>query len=245
MKKAIVVAVLMVFGAGGVLAQTGEVYSLNVVGFQKLTAVSQGLVLVSAPFERSPNTLDDVVGPQLTGGKSEGSADLIATWDSAAQMYRRYWLKSSDGKWYAVGGGAATNVYIEPSDAFWLQNRRTTNQTVIVSGDVVDSAAVTNVLVPGLNLVSYPFSAPVDLNSSALTNGKAGKSEGVADLVAIWNAMQQQYVRYWLRSSDKKWCTVGSSSPATNVFIGGGVGFWYQNRATSNFVWVETRPYSL
>lgn len=244
MKKLWVVAVLLAMGVLGAFAQTGEVYSLNVVGFQKLTAVSQGLVLVSTPFERSPNTLDDVIGPQLTGGKSEGVADKIVLWDTGAQTYRTYWLKAADSNWYNLSGQRATDVVLNVNQGFWIQNRRVTNQTVIVSGDVVDDMVTTNIIVPGMNLLSYPFSTEVDINFSGLTNGTGGKSEGVADKIAVWNVQAQTYVQYWLKSADKKWYTL-SGSMATGVYVGGGRGFWYQRRGTTNFVWVEQRPYSL
>jgi hypothetical protein len=244
MKKSWVVMLLVLAGAMGVCAQTGEVYSLNVVGFQKLTAVSQGLVLVSTPFERSPNTLDDVIGPQLTGGKSEGVADQVIMWDAQSQQYERYWLKSGTNRWFTLYGQPATNAIILTRDGFWLRNQRTSNQVVIVSGDVVTGPAITNDLVPGLNLVSYPYSSQIDINQSALTNGKAGKSEGAADQLVLWDEAGKSYRRYWLRQSDRKWCTL-TNTVAVNVFVGGGVGFWYRNVNTNAFAWVETRPYTL
>lgn len=243
MKKLYIAVVVVFIAAVLSYAQTGEVYSLNIVGFQRLTAVSQGLTLVSTPFERSPNTLDDVIGPQLTGGKSEGVADLVTLWDATNQSYERYWLKASDSNWYNMSGYRATNVYITPSKGLWIKSRRASNQTVIVSGDVVADSAVSNTLVPGLSLVSYPFSTEIELNSSALTNGKAGKSEGAADVIALWDSASQLYVRYWLKSPDRKWYTM-QNVLASNVYIGGGRGFWYQNRDTVPFVWVERKPYS-
>lgn len=242
MKKLWVVVLLSVLGVSGVFAQTGEVYSLNVVGFQKLTAAT-GLVLVSTPFERAPNTLDDVIGAQLTGGKAELTADQVVMWNAQAQSYEQFWLKSTDQKWYTLGGTRATNTVITPQDGFWIRNRRLTNQTVIVSGDVVDDTARTNILLVGLNLVSYPFSSEIQINSSGLTNGKTGKAELMADQIVIWDPASQSYQQYWLKT-DRKWYTL-AGAVATNVFVGGGRGFWYRNRNTNSFVWVEVRPYTL
>jgi hypothetical protein len=223
-------------------AQTGEVYSLNVVGFQKLTAASNGLTMVSTPFLRTSNTLDDIVGGQLAAGKSSTLADNVLIWNKTNQSYDTYWLRT-DRVWFALSGSLATNTSLPTDAGFWIRNRRTTNQTVVVSGDVVDYNAITNVLVPGLTMVSYPFSTDIDINRSSLTNGKNGKSSTLGDNITIWDAAVQGYQTYWLRT-DKVWRTL-SGEMATNVFVGSGKGFWYRNRNAANFNWVESRPYTL
>lgn len=224
---------------GWAYAQT-EVYSVNVVGFQRLTAVT-GLTLVATPFIRTNNTLDGVIGGQLTPGKSSGLADNILMWDPIAQRYDTYWLKSSDSNWYTLAGARATNP-VTPSHGMFVLNRRTTNQVIIVSGDVPNQAAITNQLVPGLNMVSYPFSTDIDINSSQLTNGRAGKTSGQADSIYLWNATSKLYETYWLKT-DRKWYTIGGVL-ASNVRVGGGRAFWYLNRTNTIFSWVESRPYT-
>lgn len=223
-------------------AQTGEVYSLNVVGFQKLTSVSNGLTMVSTPFLRTPNTLDDVVGGQLHGGKVSSTADNILMWNKTNQSYDTYWLRT-DRVWIALSGSLATNTSLPTDAGFWIRNRRTTNEIVVVSGDVVDYTAITNSLVPGLSMVSYPFSTEADINKCGLTNGKNGKVSSTADNITIWDPTTQSYQTYWLRT-DKVWRAL-SGEFASNVFVGSGKGFWYRNRNTVNFSWVEPRPYTL
>lgn len=225
------------------LAQTGEVYSLNVVGFQKVTAVSGGLTMVSTPFSRSPATIDDVIGDQMTRGKTEGSADNVIIWYPSSQTYSTYVLKT-DGFWYTLDGTRATNTGIDTELGFWLRNRAVTDRIVVVSGDVPEDDIATNVLLPGLSMVSYPFSTEVMINDSGLTNGLAGKTEGSADNIIIWDPDTRTYKTYVLKSSDHQWYDL-SNNKATNVFVGAGRGFWYRNRAGSNFEWVEARPYTL
>ncbi|MBU1909221.1 MAG: hypothetical protein KJ726_04160 [Verrucomicrobia bacterium] len=235
-------ALLCVLIAAPAFAQS-EVYSVNVVGFQKLTAVSSGFTMVSTPFEKSSNNLDNVIGPQLTGGKSEGVADQINLWDQSLQRYQTYWLKAADSYWYDLSGLRATNVYLNPDDGFYIRNRAVTNRVVVVSGDVPADDIITNVLVPGFSLVSYPFSTAININNSGLTNGKSGKSEGVADQATLWNSGTAKYDTYWLKSTDRKWYNL-SGTLATNVYVGAGVGFFYRNRDSVNFNWVEARPYT-
>ncbi|HRZ11730.1 MAG TPA: hypothetical protein P5567_04660 [Kiritimatiellia bacterium] len=229
---------LMILSSSG----QSEVYSVNVVGFQKGSATSNALTMTSTPFSKTSNNLDGVIGNQLTSGKTDGGADNVALWDSTNQTYKRYWLKSSDTNWYTLAGARATNVFVTTYDGIWIQSRRATNQTVVFSGDVPEMDTATNFLQPGMNLVSYPFSTDIDINSSGLTNGKSGKTDGGADNIAIWDPASQAYTRYWLKT-DRKWYTLAGSL-ATGVKVGAGRGFWYQNRTNVVFNWVEHRPYT-
>jgi hypothetical protein len=230
-------------------AQTDEVFSLNVVGFQKITVTSNTRVMVATPFIRNPNTLDDVIGQQLTPGRSEGSADNIYMWNVVSQQYDRYIRPLTDSNWWVVSltPVRATNVFLTPQTGFYIQDVKSTSQTetVILSGDVVDSPVVTNALVYGLNLVSYPYSCSIDINSSGLTNGRAGRSEGSSDVIYIWDPTGRLYRRYALISSNRKWWYVSTHPYVATVSVGAGQAFFYQRTTNSTFYWVETRPYSL
>ena len=239
-KAAVILAAVSLVAQTGSFAQD-EVYSVNVVGFQKLTAVSSGLTMVSVPFSKSSNTLDGVVGPQLTAGKTSTSADNISIWNAVSQRYETCWLKLADSNWYTLAGAKATNQIITSMGLF-VQNRTATSRVVVVSGDVPNASRITNNLLPGLNLVSYPFSTDVDINQSGLTNGKTGKTSSSADNIRIWNSGTKQYDSYWLKT-DRKWYTFAGDL-ASNVRVGFGVGFWYQNRTNIVFDWSEARPYT-
>ena len=236
-----VAAVVFAGMAMSSFGQTGEVYSLNVVGFQKLAATS-GFTMVSTPFLRTPNTLDDVIGSQLSGGKASSLGDNITMWNKTNQSYDTYWLRT-DGVWRTLSGTFATNTSLTPDEGFWIRNRKSTGQTVVVSGDVVEDSSITNCLVPGFNMVSYPFSTEIDINKSALTNGKSGKASSLADNITVWDPAIQNYQTYWLRT-DRVWRTL-SGTMATGVTVGSGRGFWYRSRNTVNFNWIEPRPYTL
>lgn len=239
----LVAAIVCVVVAGSALAQTGEVYSLNIVGFQKLTASSQGLTMVSTPFSKAQGTLDEVITNQLYGHKSSTYADNIYLWNPTNQAYENYYLKT-DGRWYGFDGTLATNVNLTSQKGFWVYNKRgLSNELFVVSGDVVDDAAVTNSLIVGMNMVSYPFSTPIDLNQSGLTNGFGHKSSTYADNVFLWDSAAKAYQNYYLKT-DRKWYKFDGTL-ATNVMVGGGGGFWYRNKGGSTFVWTEPRPYTL
>jgi len=244
MRKVMCLALTGLLAAATSYAATNEVYSVNVVGFQKLNVRSNGLTMVNVPFDAASNTLDGIFGAQLSGGKSELSADGVQIWVNGA--YKRYILKNTDMLWYDVDTGLrATGVYIYPEMGMWVRNRTTTTRVVTVVGDVVTDPVVTNILSVGLNLVSYPFSAEIDINNTTLTNGRAGKSELSADTIQIWNSASQSYARYMLKNTDRQWYNVDTGLKASGVKVGQGQGFWYKNTTNVVFNWVEPRPYVL
>ena len=109
-------------------AQTGEVYSLNVVGFQKVSALaSGGLVLSSTPFDRDAANLDNVLGTNGIAASTLGLADNCLMYDKYTQSYLIYWLfshtnPSLNRKWRS-SSGLATNVFIQPGQGFWYRSR--------------------------------------------------------------------------------------------------------------------------
>ncbi len=220
----------------------------NVVGFQKIIARTGGMVMASTPFNRSPATLDNVIGRQLTGGKSQSGSDNVLLWNALEQKYEYYWINNRAGSnWFSGGDipAPATN-FVTTDLGFWLDNNKTTASLVIASGDVVENGSVTNRLLPGYNLVSYPFSQAVDINACGLTNGAAGKSESGSDRILVWDEAAWMYQRYWLRKVDRRWLTGGATPTlSTGVMVGGGRGFWYERNTNTVFAWIEPRPYIL
>ncbi len=235
------------------LAQTGEVYSLNIVGFQKVNALgSSGLLLGSTPFDRDAATLDNVLGTNGVAGTTLGSADNCLMYDKYTQSYLQYWLLANANptlnRHWRSAAGLATNVYILPGQGFWYRNRASSNTVIVLAGDVVDVTAVTNVVVPGLQMLAYPFSTSIRMTDLTLTNGVAGATLGAADNIMIYVPTNQSFSQYWLFSSanpalNRKWRS--SSGLATNVFIDSGQGFWYRSRLSTTNLWVEVRPYTI
>ena len=62
----------------------------------------------------------------------------------------------------------ATNIYLTPGVGYIVSRAsiRTSNAMIIVAGDVVLDTGVTNTLVEGLNLVSYPYNCDVNAYES-------------------------------------------------------------------------------
>lgn len=251
--SALLVAVVCAGVAVSSFAQTGEVYSLNVVGFQKVTAPSNGLMLASSPFDPNDPGINKVIGPQMTPGGSYGVGDNIIMWAAASQGYKNFYLRTIGGsnQWIDVNVSpniVATNAFIDPGVGFWVRNRHASNQVIVVSGDVVNQATMSKTVVPGLQILSYPYSTAIGLNSCGLTNGKPTTSFGTADNVIMWDAATQTYKNYYLRtmSGTNKWIDVNvSPNVIASNDIPSGSAFWYRSRGAASFTWVASKPYTL
>jgi hypothetical protein len=251
--KVLLTAIVCATVASTSFAQTGEVYSLNVVGFQKVSALaSGGLVLSSTPFDRDTANLDNVLGTNGIAGATLGAADNCLMYDKYTQSYLQYWLFSHTNptlnRHWRGTAGLSTNVYLLPGQGFWYRNRASSDMTLVMAGDVVDVGAVTNLLVPGLQMLSYPFSTSIRMTDMTLTNGVAGATLGGADNIMMYVATNQSFNQYWLFSHtnptlNRKWRS--AAGLATNVFVQPGQGFWYRSRLTTSNLWVEVKPYTL
>ena len=249
MKKIMSIALTGLLAATLAHAASNEVYSVNVVGFSKVD-VPVGLSIMAMPFDAEAGTIDDVVGTNGVYGSTSFVADNVMLYDEVTQQFDIYWLFSHSSiggaKWRNVGGWA-TNVYLYPGMSFWYRSRAAEMWTNSMVGDVVPDAAVTNTIVPGLQLLSYPYSADVVLTDMNLTNGVYGTTAFVADNIMLYNTDTQQFDIYWLFSHSSvggpKWRNVGGW--ATNVVINMGEGFWYRSRGASNLTWIEPCPYDL
>lgn len=247
------------------IGQTNSVYSINVVGFQKVTVppsdMGTGLQLLGVPFDANPGTMDEVVGTHGTYGSTVGTGDNIIMYDSAGSnaQYKTYYLRFNqlEGKpmWRYAGETQAwaTNVYLYPNQGFWYHNRATTAFTNVMTGDVVYDDVVSTTIAPGLQLLSYPYSSEILLSDLGLTNGTYGSTIGTADTIIMYDPEApagRQYLTYYYRFNQLEgkpmWRYAGDvQSWATNTVIRPYQGFWYKNISTSNFEWVEERPYTI
>ncbi len=234
-------------------AQTGEVYSVNVVGFQKVTVPpTGGLALCSTPFEANVPTLDNLLGTNGVAAFTLATADNCYMFDKYTQLYRMYWLFSHSNpalnRHWRSPTGLASNDHIRPGEGFWYLNRASNNVTLVLAGDVVDVGAVTNVIVPGLQMLSYPFSISRRMLDLDLTNGVSGMTMATADNIMTYTPSNQRFTIYWLFSHtnpayNRKWRS--PNGIASNDFIQPGQGFWYLSRSTTTNLWVEVKPYTL
>jgi hypothetical protein len=227
------------------LSQNDAVYSVNIIGMQKQPVV-QNLQMLANPFERM--TIKDLVGTSGVAGNSADIADNVILYNPDTQAYVTYYLRNLPSpsflQWLGPSG-IATNVFIEPGMGFFYRSRTSESRTNTVVGDVVMSSSITNVIKPGLQLLSYPYSVGKNMSDLNLKGGVSGSALDVADNIVLFNSGTQAYITYYLRNlpapSGLQW--LGPQGVATNVVINPGQSFFFRSRVTSNYNWVETSPY--
>ncbi|MDD3604751.1 MAG: hypothetical protein PHD86_06160 [Kiritimatiellae bacterium] len=251
--------IFMVLFAAALLAAPAfaqdAVYSLNVVGFQKVAAVPTALTLAGNPFESPDPELNSLISTQLTAGASFGAADKILKWDADSQTYVKYYLRNNAragvvNKWVLSTdeGIPTTNVFLNSDDGFFIQTVASSTQQVVMVGDVVNDPEIQKSIPAALSLHSFPYSAPIAIKDMNMTNATAGASFGASDKLMVWDEAQQQYIKYYFRNNARagvvnKWVLSTDEGVETTDVINPNDGFWIQ--ALSQFQWVAKRPYTL
>ncbi|HMO52507.1 MAG TPA: hypothetical protein PKE26_14745, partial [Kiritimatiellia bacterium] len=173
---------------------------------------------------------------------------VAVPFNAAIQDYVTYYLRSAASIGYPEwrrGNEWATNVFIQPGQGFFYLSRLVAVRTNTSVGDVVLAAAVTNLVMPGLQLLSYPYAAPVKISDLNLKSGVHGTSAAVADNLVLYDSSIQDYVTYYLRSA----ASIGypewrrGNEWGTNVVIQPGQSFFFRSRVNNSYNWVEQSPY--
>lgn len=249
MKKSILIA-LAAFTAGSIFAQeSNTVSSANIVGYVK-SVQQDGLQIITSPF--GGGTLNEIAPTNGLGGTTLSTADNVYLY-VPGEGYKNYFLAGDVGnpeynyKWFDNETGTlATNV-IPAGQSFWYRSRVGTTNEVVFSGNVVLDNSITNQIVEGLQLISSPYSASLDLNSLGLTNGLGGTTLSSADNIHLY-VPGEGYKNYFLAGDvgnpeyNYKWFDNETGTLATNK-ISMETGFWYRCRKTGGFTWVMPRPY--
>ena len=239
-------------------AQEQSVYSVNIVGFQKVELADQSqFSLMSVPFDIGDGTLGDIFGTNtLYGSASPGLADRLRFWDTAEQVYVNVGV-GPDGKFYrqTSGGGWVSpleevNFEVELGEGFWIvsSGEAGSDRDVILAGDVIADESFSYNFFTGFHVLAFPFSAPIDLQdtSFASSGASASAAPGAADRVRVWDRDEQAYVNYGL-GPDGNWYLQTSAgawvSPlelADHTLQPGEAFFYF---AQESFTWTEPNPY--
>ncbi|MBM4148605.1 MAG: hypothetical protein FJ224_06135 [Lentisphaerae bacterium] len=226
--------------------------SVNVVGYAKIPQ-PPGLDLKSCIFYvmDGSNTLSGILGTNGVAGTSETTADNVYLY-IPNEGYKTYFLLSHanpslNRKWIDADSFELATNEVLPGVGFWIRNRNSQTNHYIHLGEAELDATVTATVLPGLQMLAYPYSANANINGAlSLTNGIAGAGETSADNIYIYTS-GTGYKTYFLLSHanpslNRKWIDADSFEVA-DVDVLAGQGFWYRSRASSSFQWVLKRPY--
>lgn len=226
-------------------AQTTPVYSVNMMGFQKLPVPAGGLSIASVPYGNAPADINTVLRDQLTAGGDLNTADTAYFFDATSQVYRvvYLYLDGTNVVWRDNDSQETAQNPVIPGLGFWIRSNQGADQSLIVSGEVLTQDAITNAVVPGLQLLAYPY--PAAKSAAALTlaaHAVKGETLESADVIYLWRDAIQQFQTLFFYT-DGTLVDFATGDPATNV-LKEGEAFWYKHLG-SGFSWVEAKPYAL
>jgi hypothetical protein len=238
-------------------ADEDAVFSVNVVGFQKMELPIDGRFrFASMPFNAGDSTLLDIFGTNsLRRSAFLSAADKVILYDNSEGTYQR-WAQRPDGLFYKAnnatewGAQQSGNPVITRGQGFWLASASGTQTNIItLVGDVVMNPTSLIDLAAGFQIVAYPFSSDFNLEETAgLTNSGAAASAflSLTDRLSLYDPETGTYQRYAL-FTDGKWYKANDASewgqkiPATQTLPAGSA-FWYE--AKNAFSWSENNPYN-
>lgn len=247
-------AIASLLGSQSVCAQEESVYSVNIVGFQQIDlAPPNQLKMASMPFEGTTTLIELFGTTTLQQGSTPLAADRIRFWDTAEQTYLSV-AQATDGNFYLLDGLGWDSSFtvmndhpIHIGEGFWLVSggEAPAGRQIVFSGNVVEQAQFELDIVPGFQIINYPFTAELALADSNL--GVTGDSTPIgADRIRVWDMEQQAYIGYAL-ATDGQWYLLDglswdpSFSVTEHVFRPGEAFFYWSHTATT---WVENSPYS-
>jgi hypothetical protein len=216
-----------------------EVYSENVVGFNKTDVDAGEYVMIASPFYQinGSNSVQTVLGNQLAPGASPALGDNLLFWDGVAQTYIVNWKHPAG--W--IQGANLSTQDVTQARGFWVKSNTNVNQSVTFAGEVVEDGVITQRVYNGFNMLCYPYNSSINVTNSGLNSiAQAGGNPGTADQIIKWDAAGQTYVVYWKHALG--W--VQGANLATNLNLVMGEAFWYL-RITNTTDWIESVPYSL
>lgn len=229
MKKLVLTAAVLGFAASMASAQ---VYSQNIVGYS--TDVSApGLHISGFQFYNGVGDVESVYGESLPVGTKIWSYNG-AGYDTSIfeeQIDWNAWPPVTNSVWNPA------TLPLDNASAYWVDNPADVTVTSIVSGEVPLDDAITNMIVGGLQLVSYPY--PVAITSA----DQLGFDPYVGDKIWKFNGVGYDTTVYEEQIDWNAWPPVTNTvwNPA-EFSVGIGEGFWYD--AAGDSVWVADRPFT-
>jgi len=253
MRKVFVLASVLALAGSLSYGQVTQVVSRNAVGYVRVDVPANGLNLAAIPFfevgDDGKHTVGEVMGGQLNGGFTFGSADNVLKWDKSNQAYIIFWKSTFTGQWRQFPEGSETTNTLNPGEGFWISNIQSTSQVVYMMGEVPDANTIPSgdadvEGVAGLTMLSYAFPTEIALTSTTLeATATKGFTFGSADNLLAWDVTNQAYVIYWISQFGGSWRKFPEGSSTTET-LKPGQGLFYSRFSGGPFTWTESKPYT-
>ena len=177
-----VTILLTFFTCTGELQAEGS-YSMP-AGIMRVRLKASAQKPLALPFYPFDGDLNNLFHKQLTGAAVKNRSDLVYIWDNASQRYKSFFKAENtgddtkNGKFFEDDiSWSVAGIKLAPGTGFIVQNNQIFDQNLFLFGRVIldDSKSIT--LSPGINLIGYPFTSNLYLNSSKI--GRASCRERV------------------------------------------------------------------
>jgi hypothetical protein len=249
MKKILSATLIAGLFSGAAFAQT-TVSSANIVGYvQTQTPASNSFDIVSlvqfSDGSDSVNIQNAIANiSNLNASAVWANADKLIVWNGSYVNYGLYKPSSGSPYWMAFGAGWTFSAFATPATnrlergkgVWFMAGSNSVRTNMIVSGDVfLDDTFPVN-LNGTLTLLAYPYSSDINLTNMVISNATASATWANADKLVIWNGSYVSYGLYQPSSGQPYWMAFGAgwtfpafATPATNVTVILGKGFWYHS----------------
>jgi hypothetical protein len=217
MKKLSAILVGMSLVAGAVMA-AGPVTSVNAVGYVNVSLQSNVWNLVCMPFEKIDKTnptVGEVFDPDGSGLPA-GLAVLL--WNGVTYVNEDYYA--------GYGFYPGTNVIVRGSGA-WV--RSPVSIILSLAGQVPSTNVTTTTLLPGYNLMSFPYPVAMAISNTVLQSlGSAGDS--ILKVLPTGGYANADFY-------------AGFGWYPADFLLNPGEGYWYKSQAAISTNWNQTKPY--
>lgn len=246
----LVSVVVGAIAVGSSIAADRTARGRNVLGTSRMDVLSSNnMIVAAAPYydaEGDEYRIPEMLGNQLVGGPSFALSDNLLKFDPVNDVYITFW-KTLAGVWHQSPQVVETTNTLRPGEAFFIKNKRNSNQVVYLMGEIPDqfTAPTTDVsITSGLQFISYPYPTALGFNDTTLEEDAArGPSFALADNLRTWEATSRVYRTYWLPLGTNGWRKVPDGTDTTDGFWPG-AGAFYERRTNQPFVWTESKPYA-
>lgn len=222
---------MTVVALGCAAAVTAQVYSANIVGYNK-NAADAGLQIVAMQFDDGVgNTLDSIFGDAYPLGTK-----ILTYEEPGGYKTSTYQVTYPPPNYLPVNGWAGSVSTVGGAVACWIQ-MPTGEPTVnnIMSGEVDLADSITNSVLAGLNLFSYPYPVEVEVQDLGFTPVLGDR------LFAYDNVGGYITVTFQTTYPPPNYLPVDAwSNPTLKIPVGGG--FWYSTTTPST--WIADRPFT-
>ncbi len=226
MKKLIITSAALALIAGSV--QATDVFSQNVVGYQKLDTLGTGYTMLAINFEAIGGgeiSIQDYFQGEFMSG-SAATSDNLLVWTPTG--YNTYYLWDGDELWYDADDDALPTEDTYPAGtAVWLL-RRGAASPVTVMGEVAEDPAQISLVADGYTMFSNAYPVDIEVNGGLDVDGPTSGSAATADNLLVWTSTG--YVTYYLWDGDDLWYDADDDALPTEDVIPTGAGAWYLRR---------------